>query len=163
MKHSETSSNRALTREELWRQLENAIALRSTQDQILWTLFGIFWASNAVLLVALFTTGKLPDPAVGLVVAVVGVALCTAWALIRRRALGHLVRDEKLMDKIERALNIDPTFAVGRDVNHDAYRQYVGRGPSARRVMTACTVLGPLLWAVFGVYFVAVLLRGGHP
>lgn len=49
-------------------QLSNAVALASTTNQIVWTVFGIFWAANAVLLVALFTTGDLPHRTPGLVV-----------------------------------------------------------------------------------------------
>ena len=44
----------------LWSQLANAVALVGKQDQIVWAIFGIFWAANAVLVVALFTTGALP-------------------------------------------------------------------------------------------------------
>ncbi len=37
----------------MWDQLANAINLRSSQDQVLCTITGIFSAANAVLLVAL--------------------------------------------------------------------------------------------------------------
>jgi len=145
-----------LSTDDLWRQLQNAISLRSTQDQILWQIFGVFWASNAVLLVALVATGHLPgDPVVGLIVAGAGTALCVAWNLIQRRALGHLGRDEKLMAKYERALHVDPAFAVSWDVNREAYDTYVSNGPRARHVMNGTGLFALAFWVILAIYFAA--------
>ncbi|MFI5259162.1 MAG: hypothetical protein ACHQ01_06075 [Candidatus Limnocylindrales bacterium] len=155
-----TRAGGTLTRDELWKQLENAIALRSSEDQVLWTLFSIFWASNAILLVALFTTGTLPkDPTVGVIVAIVGLVLCLAWALLQRRGLRHLIRFEKLMEKVEQLLGIDASLAVSAEINRADYDLYVGRGPRARQVMQACPLAGALLWAAFGAYFVIATAR----
>lgn len=57
----EGNTGQELKRNELWSQLQNAIHLRSSQDQVLWTIFGIFGAANAILLVALFQNGLVPD------------------------------------------------------------------------------------------------------
>jgi hypothetical protein len=67
-----TQSRGAPNPDGLWSQLGNAVALAAKQDQIVWAVFGVFWAANAVLLVALFTTGDLPKRSVGLVVSIVG-------------------------------------------------------------------------------------------
>jgi hypothetical protein len=42
---------RGLNPDQLWNQLANAVALVAKQDQIVWAIFGAFWAANAVLLV----------------------------------------------------------------------------------------------------------------
>lgn len=64
----------------------NAVTLVAKQDHIVWTVFGAFWAANAVLLVALFQSGDLPKRPVGLIVSRVGFALSPVWLLIRHRA-----------------------------------------------------------------------------
>ncbi len=74
----------------LWNQLSNAVALVAKQDQIVWTVFGAFWAANALLLVALFTTGKLPDQSVGVIVSSVGLTLSLVWLAIEHRAMAWL-------------------------------------------------------------------------
>ena len=62
---NEEDKYQLLNRPEKWTQLTNALNLRSSQDQVLWSIFGAFWGANAILLVALFTTGKLPEETVG--------------------------------------------------------------------------------------------------
>ena len=86
-----------LTRDDQWKQLGNAVALAAKQDQIAWAIFGVFWAANAVLLVALFTTGALPQPSVGLVVSSVGVVLSLVWRAIERRAVEWLKHYERVL------------------------------------------------------------------
>lgn len=156
---SSPAPSRVPDRRELWAQLGNAIELRSAQDQVVWAIFGIFWAANALLLVALFNNGSTPhDPLAGRVVGAVGIALSVVWFLIQRRALGHLVRHEKLMAKIEVALGISPDFAVSADVNRAAFKEYVRPGPRARHVMPACSVLGALGWTALLIWALV-----GHP
>jgi hypothetical protein len=82
----ETGDFPAPSPDQLWNQLSNAVALVAKQDQIVWAVFGVFWAANAVLLVALFTTGKLPEQSVGIIVSGVGLALSVVWLAID---IGH--------------------------------------------------------------------------
>lgn len=151
---------RRLTRQEKWSQLANAIGLRSSQDQVLWSIFGAFWAANAILLVALFTTGKLPDTNVGLVVSIAGVLMSLVWDTIQRRALGHVKRHEALMHKLEDTLEIHPDFAVSTEKNEPAYKKYVGVGMRARQVMLACSLVGGALWFLAAFYFFLHKMRG---
>ena len=83
--------------ESIW----EAVALTAKQDQIVWTVFSIFCAANAVLLVALFTTGDLPKPTVGLVVSIVGLALSLIWLAIHHRAVEWLKFYESVMRELE--------------------------------------------------------------
>lgn len=66
------------------------MTLVAKQDQIVWAAFGVFWAANAVLLVALFTSGDLPKQTVGLIVSVVGIALSLVWLAIEHQAVAWL-------------------------------------------------------------------------
>jgi hypothetical protein len=96
--------------ENLWKQLENALAARSTQDQVTWSIFGIFWASNALLLVAIFTSqGKYAIT----IVSLIGVFTCCVWFILVHRALGHIKEYEAVMSGIEDILLKDrPAFRL---------------------------------------------------
>lgn len=61
MTHSQDTERRATaghsaTSDELWQQLGHAVSLDTSENQVVWTIFGLFWAADAILLVALFTT-----------------------------------------------------------------------------------------------------------
>lgn len=157
---SERDRHPALERSEMWTQLTNAIRLRSSEDQVLWSIFGTFWAANAVLLVALFTTGDLPaNPVVGIVVSAVGTVLSVTWHAIQHRALGHLMKHEELMRKLETDLGFDPDYAVSAEINRRDYDRYLGKGPRARKVMPTCSLGAALLWALVFAFFLCRATR----
>ena len=143
-----------LGRQDLWTQLGYAINMRSSIDQVLWTVFGTFWATNAILLVALFTTGDVPsNPKVGLVVAVLGLSLSVIWHLVQNRALGHLVLFETIISRVEKTLRIDPDFAVSHDINRADYCRFLERGPRARTLMALCSKIVFFLWTAAFLFF----------
>ncbi len=167
MEPSGTGGRRQLTQQELWNQLSNAASLRSSEDQVLWTISGIFWAANALLLVALFQGGKLPEANVPpLVVSAVGMVLSTVQYFLQGRGLGHIQRYEELMTKLEHALAFAPEYAVSANLNtEDADRYLGGRKGNvwrkvrmgtlvpARRLMQGASLGGALLWgAAFGFF-----------
>ena len=168
MKSSDAGRKQQLTNGELRSQLSNAISLRSSEDQVLWTISGIFWAANALLLVALFQGGKLPESNVpGLVVSAVGVALCAIQYFLQGRALGHIRRYEELMKRLERALNFESRYAVSADLNaEDADRYLGGRKGNvlrrlrmgtlfpARTLMQVASLGGTFLWLAALGFFV---------
>ncbi|HUY12786.1 MAG TPA: hypothetical protein VMX16_04030 [Terriglobia bacterium] len=139
----------------MWTQIQNAIALRSSQDQVLWSIFGTFWAANAILLVALFTTGDLPKNRwVGIVISAVGLAIALVWRAIQKRALGHIARLEELIRKIEEDLRVEPRLAVSAEINREDYQRYVGKSIfSARTVMPLCSAGSAFLWIVAMLFF----------
>ncbi len=159
---------RRLTQTELWKQLSNAISWRSSEDQVLWTISGIFWAVNAVLLVALFQSGRLPDThPPRLVIAAVGVILSTIQYFLQGRALGHIRRLEELIKRLELALFFDREYAVSADLNAtDADRFLGGQKGNVRRKMRMGTLFpvrklmqytscgAALLWLAALGYFV---------
>ena len=122
----------------LWSQLQNAVALAAKQDQIVWAIFGVFWAANAVLLVALFTTGDLPKRPVGLVVSIVGLAISLVWTAIQRRAIAWLKFYEGVMSEIEERHLQPPVRLTGR-------REQVG-GMPVRLLMLGCPFVSVILW-----------------
>lgn len=154
-KQLSNSPGQGLEKREMWNQLANAISLRSAQDQVLWSIFGAFWAVNAILLVALFTTGKLPESiVVGIVVSSVGMLISLIWHFIQKRALGHVERYEELMRKLEAKLGFDASFAVSAKINREDYGRYVGKGIPARQVMPVCSLGGAILWALAVAFFI---------
>jgi hypothetical protein len=78
--------------------------MAAKEDQIIWTIFGVFWAANAVLLVALFTEEGIPTDLVCVIVSFVGVLFSVIWCLIQQRAINWLKYFEKLIYNIEEKL-----------------------------------------------------------
>ena len=87
-----------VSRDDLWKQLQNALSARSTQDQVTWSIFGIFWASNAVLLVAIFTS---QEKFALSIVSTIGIFTSCVWYSLVHRALGHIREYERVMSDIE--------------------------------------------------------------
>lgn len=151
-----TQPNPEFSRPDMLDQLSRAADLRSSEDQVLWTIFGAFWGANTVLLVALFATGTLPsNHYVGIVVSAVGALLSSVWHIIQQRAIGHLKRFETLMDRLERKLGVPADYAVSAKINVTDYEACLGRTKvSARTLMRACSFLAASLWILGAGYFV---------
>lgn len=147
-----------LNRDELWRQLGNVIHLRSAQDQVLWSIFGVFWAANAILLVALFPKGHLPTYPVGLIISLVGLFLAVVWHKIQNRALGHVKLYEDLIKKLEEELHILPENAVSPSINKALYEKYLAKGTPARKLMPICSQVMMGLWAFGALIFLILII-----
>jgi hypothetical protein len=145
-------------RDRLWDQLANALGQVAKQDQIAWVIFSVFWAADAVLLVALFTTGQAPMPLVGIVVCLIGFALSYVWTVIEKRAIGYLRFYEKVVDALERQLNIPPEFALSGAIN-ERFRTEV-TGPSTRPLVIWCGRISAILWIGGLLWFVYRLACG---
>lgn len=133
-------------REMAERQLENGIAMRSAQDQVLWSIFGAFWGSNAILLVALFQTGDFPRRAcVGFVIALVGTAFALLWAGVQARALHHIERHESVICSAEMTLRIPDSLRLGTGAPQSML--------AARNLMRMGAWLAVVVWAVAAITF----------
>jgi hypothetical protein len=140
-------------REELRGQLTNAINLRSSQDQVLWSIFGTFWAANAILLVAFFPNGRLSHDWASTMIVIFGVLLSIIWSFIQHRALGHIEAYEALMEKIEKELGVDYEFAVSLGLNEKLYENHLKKGLSARSVMEISPFVGMFTWfVILGIF-----------
>lgn len=144
-----------IPREELLAQLANTLGLRSSEDQVLWSAFGTFWGANAILLVALFSTGKLPDsPGIAPAVSAIGLAISLVWHWVQQRALGHVERYELLAKRIEERLQVEESLSTSARRNVGDY-DLLKRGPKARDVMRWCSTGASLLWALALIGFIA--------
>jgi len=138
----------------LWPQLGNAVTLVVKEDQIVWTIFGIFWAANVLLLGALFATGDLPHRIVGLVLAIIGIILSMMWWLVQTRALRYLAFYEAVQhDLEERLLKGTTELSLSRSLNKATFDKTSGPDVSARRVMNASSLLSVALWSVALAWF----------
>ncbi len=144
---------------DLWNQLGHAVSMAAKEDQIVWTIFGVFWAANAVLLVALFTTGALPSPPVGIVVSASGAALSSVWFLIQRRAIGWLGYYERIIRELEQKLQVPDAVALSPGLNKTTFNETVGRGVRVRPLMTGSGFLVAVLWIAVLACFVCRLTR----
>lgn len=153
---SQMISNAGSDRQFLEGQLDRAVNSASKQDTILWSVFGIFWAAHAVLLVAVFFGGRVADSGVGAVVAAVGLVTAVSSYLLLDRGMQHLNRFHKLQEDIERQLGLDipvnSKFALSGWINTEAMRRITGfRAQPVMRWMVRGAGLG---WAAFLAYFV---------
>lgn len=139
------SSKNEISPEDLWKQLQNAVTARSSQDQVIWSIFGIFWAANALLLVAIFTSSV---RFVVIVVSAVGIFTSIVWMLLLPRAVGHISAYEDVMSDIENILlKNHPNFRLTLEPNIKTRIS----GPQARVVMR---------WAVRGFLTIWILSFG---
>lgn len=133
----------------LWNQLGNAVSMAAKEDQIIWTIFSVFWAANAVLMVGLFTTGMFPEPPVGIAISAAGAILSWLWFFIQRRAIGWLVYYEKIIQEIEQEhLAIPREIALTGYLNDRKYKETIGQGIRVRPLMIVSGVVTATLWTI---------------
>ncbi len=149
-----------LDRTELWTQLANAIQLRSSQAHSLWIGFGAFGVINALLFVALFPGGVLPSDPVGMLISLFGGLLALVWYSIQARAVGHLLRHEALMSKLEATIGFDPAYAVSGELNQELYETYLKKGLKVSDVLKISSLGGIAFWLVMLVSFIGRLFLG---
>ena len=135
-----------LSREELWFQLENLVVLVAKEDQIVWTIFGVFWAANAVLLVALFTTGGTPSANFEAIISVAGTILSIIWFIIQRRAIRWLSYYETVIYRIEKEfLDIPPDIALSPRINNSTFIKEIGLGIRVRLLMMGSGLVATII------------------
>ncbi len=142
-------------REELFQQLSRAVELRSSQDQVLWSIFGFFGTTNAVLLTALFASGDFPkNYGITLTIAIVGLSVSVTWHLIQTRALGHCKRYEALIATLEQILAIPENLALSASINTALFQNHLGTGGIPVR-----TLLAKVAWFTAALW-IFIMLAG---
>ena len=131
-------------------QLSNIVNQRSSQDSALWSVFGFFGAANGILLVALFTQAKFPEPEVGIVLSLVGFLIAVVGALLQNRALGYIGLYEGLVGTLEDKLNISRDCGIKGIYDRGGLR--------ARYIMVAFALIAIFGWLTGLGYFVYDLL-----
>ncbi len=148
------TSKPSLTNDHLWMQLQNAVALAAKEDQIAWTIFGIFWAADVLLLGALFVTGRVPERAVGVSVCIAGSVLSLVWYFIQSRALRFLSFYEKVQHALELQLltgRVD--VALSPRLNSTAFDAAQGTSVRARPLMIGSGIGSTVVWFSAGLWF----------
>jgi len=133
-------------------QLQHVIEYDNNTNDVIWSLFGIFFAVNSVLLVALFQSGDFPKPPAGTIISLAGALMSLVWALFHRRVLAHKERFEALIKRIEEDLNIPVKYRTSRKTNPEDWQKYMeGKGPGARPLLLFST------WGSFALWLAALL------
>jgi len=135
-------------------QLMRAYAQRSDQDGVLWHVFGIFWGSNAILLIALFSSGDFPkNPFVGVIVSCVATLVSLIWYGVQRRALGNVLRLEEISKRIERRLEMPVEYSLHAAPEEELTKKLLERGPQARRIILPGILIATLAWITSAIAF----------
>ena len=149
-----------LDRADLLAQLGNAVGLVAKEDQIVWAIFGVFWAANVLLLGALFVTGRLPDDTVGALISSAGVILCVVWSLIEARAIHFLAFYEAVHSSLEDMLfSGHPSVALGRRLNDKTFKAAGHTTIRVRIIMKVSSIGSAIAWLVAAVLFISAAIR----
>jgi phosphate/sulfate permease len=132
-------------------QLKIVNNLRIHEDQLCWTVFSIFWAATALLLVALFQSSDLPFIFIKwILIPVFGLFLSIIWFIILFRALDYLQFYEKIVRDLEEHL-IDIKFQTNR--KNTNFEKCV-RGCSVRPIMKTIPIVMIFAWVlILGIGF----------
>jgi hypothetical protein len=150
-----------INREELFSQLSNAIAMRSAQDQALWTILGFFGATDAVLLSSVFSNGSLPkDGNIALILIMTGLFISFFWHSIQSRALGHIKRHEDTIRSIETRLGIPGEFAITAHIGSLGYERHLGKLIPARVLLSKLGWLSGILWSIVSIVAICTYHSG---
>jgi hypothetical protein len=145
--------NEEKTNDTFWNQLSNVVTMAAKEDQIIWAIFGVFWAANAVLLVALFTTGAIPNNNVVMIISFVGLVLSFIWFFIQRRAIKWLIYYETLINRIEDELKIPDHISLSAHKNKNLFDEKVGKGVRVRKLMIRSGVVSTFVWLIIFIVF----------
>ncbi len=141
-------------------QLSNAINSRSSEDQVMWSIFGGFSAFNAILLVALFPNGKLPEQTlVGMVICILGILISATWKIMQVRALSHIKYLEKIIYLIEKSLNYKNSFAISSEINTKLKLKFLTKRPKARQTIPLIAWSMIFFWTIGLISFILIALK----
>ena len=101
--------------QDLRTRLLASVQLQVGQQRILWQLCGTFWVANAGLVIALFASGDVPRPLVGVSVSAAGLLLAAACWLLVRQAAARVQRSDALIGRIERRLGVATDLTLGSE------------------------------------------------
>lgn len=137
-----------------WNQLANAISARSNEDSSVWEAFGTFWASNAILLVALFANGDLPKlPFIAPTVSGAGTLMAVVWYVVLRRGLLHIDRFDALIKRLESDLRLPDDQRISAMLTEDSRRGFL-KPVRSREIMRWASLAAGASWLAATIAFV---------
>jgi len=140
---------REMKNKEKWNQLNNAVTYACKQDQTIWNIFGYFWGTNALLLIALFSDGKFPEEDwIGLIISVLGGSLSLMWGRIQKRSIQHLRRYEEIEFNMEESLNLKPSECLNGKRNTQDLERFVGKVGVGRSIIIGNCYVISVLWFI---------------
>jgi hypothetical protein len=160
-KRREKKIRKKLTDDKLLVFLQNHSNLRNGVDQVVWTIFGAFWGTNALLLIGLFSSGNQWDRHfVGIIISTIGVLISLIWSLIQIKAIGRVEMHEKSMICVEDILIPDvkelKTYSQKPELSDSTPKTAIKilkvlglEEVSVRKTMMYCGLVAIILW--FGV------------
>ncbi len=138
---------------EQWKIANN---LKMHEDHLLWFISSIFWAANALLLVALFqTSSQFFTLMKWIIIPLFGLGLSIFWYLVGAHVLGYTFFYENLVGRIEEILISDLEFRTGWD-NKKHYHKYI-TGMRLKPKMKYIPVIGIIGW-ISGLFFGILLI-----
>jgi hypothetical protein len=141
----EVSSPEGSGHEGLWHQLQNTVTLTAKQDQIVWAIFGVFCAAEAVLLAALFQSGGPPTGFVGPVVSTAGIVISVVWGFIQYRAIAWLKFYEEALIQLEELLRMPVRLTVPKKEPEKV------KGFRVRPLMIGCPWVSAIIWFIVAI------------
>jgi hypothetical protein len=154
-KSTEESKPLPKNRPDLLAQLANIISLHNDEHQ---TWISVFFASlttNALLFIALFTTGDFPiNPVVALCIAVFGCCVTLLLSRVQSRALLYMKAYETLAKTIEDDLELGK-YAYTKKLKESLKKER----KQARPWISAFNWLVVMLWVLIAIYSCVTLLK----
>lgn len=111
-------------KESRYNLLTNANNLKMHQDLLVYTIFGIFWAANAILVVGFFQSNYESKAFCLIIISIFGLCLSIIWSFIEYSIIKYHEFYEDLVDQIEKDLNIPTKFQTGQD--NVKFNEYIG-------------------------------------
>jgi len=90
-------------------QLTRVNSSRSSEDTVLWSIFGAFIASNAILINILFSNNVSNYTQI---IKVIGIVISLSWGVIQYKALFHIKRLELIQEIIEKELKFEEKYRL---------------------------------------------------
>ncbi len=138
-------------RDELLILLQNSSNLRIGQDQVVWSIFGAFWGTNALLLISLFSVGGLWNlKDVGIIISSIGIFISFIWTLIQIRSIDRIIVHENSMIYIENKLKFSDELRTYSKPPIESFFIKI----KARTIMRYCCILVMSLWMISLIIFV---------
>lgn len=144
LKEGSDIKNSNLEKDDLLSLLSSHGSQRVGQDQVVWNMFGAFWATNALLLVSVFSADEVWDKKyVWLIVSVIGFVISMTWFCIQDRMLNRLLKYENSIKYIEKSLGFSKSLRTYSDSPPRSYCPF-----KARNVMRVIVLVIGVAWFV---------------